>query len=350
MLTSFNTKVSPKYSCIHCDYNASRLSQYNKHILTAKHMKLTSVNQKVSKQYCCECCNYETTIHSNYKKHLLTEKHLKVSKVSKVSNTVSQPIMCDICNKIYNSRVGLWQHKKKCSQKPIENTVIPDTPNTVIDVSLIMSLVKDNKDFTKQMLDNQNVLINKVIELSREPNTVNNTNCNNTNNNNHFNLNLFLNETCKDAINITDFVKTIVSELQLEDLEETARLGYVAGISRIFVNALSNLEVNKRPIHCTDIKRETVYIKDEDKWEKENPDKQTLKNVVDYVADANMRQINDWKEENPNWTDNESQEGQVLNKIYMATIGGGTDEEDNKYMKKIIKNVLQEVVVEKEGE
>ena len=244
----------------------------------------------------------------------------------------------------------------------MENTlVVSDITNP----AFIMNLVKDNQEFKSLLMESQKiqfeqqkkqeVLINKVIELSQEPRTVNQGNITNhgnitQNNQKHFNLQFFLNDTCKDAINITDFVKTIVSELQLEDLEETARLGYVDGISRIFVNALSNLEINKRPIHCTDIKRETVYVKHKDNWEKENQDKQNLKKAVDFIANKNMYQINDWKEENPNWTDNESQEGQVLNKLYMATTGGFSDEEDTKYVKKIIKNVLQEVVVEKEGE
>jgi hypothetical protein len=110
------------------------------------------------------------------------------------------------------------------------------------------------------------------------------------------------------------------------------------------------MEVNKRPIHCTDIKRETVYVKNKDSWEKENTDKKNLKKAVDFIANKNMHQIIDWKEENPNWTDYESEEGQVLNKMYMATTGGTTYEEDIKYVGKIIKNVLQEVLIEKEGE
>ena len=349
MLTSLNAKVSTKYSCIHCDYNTCRQSQYNKHILTAKHMKLTSVNQKVSKHYLCECCNYDTTIHSNYKKHLLTEKHLKVSKVS---NKVSQPITCDICNKLYKSRVGLWNHKKKCSlvmENPLDNTL---TESDITNPSVIMNLIKDNQEFKSLLIEQQKEnkeLQNKLLELAKNQ-SITNTNCNNTTNNNqkHFNLQFFLNETCKDAINMNEFLKSI--EFHLEDLEETARLGYVDGVSRIFVRALKDMEVNKRPIHCTDIKRETVYVKTNDNWEKDNPEKKNLKKAVEYIATKNMYQINDWKEDNPNWTDNESEQGQVLNKMYMATTGGVTEEEDTKYVCKIIKNVLQEVVVDKEGE
>ena len=353
MLTNSNIKVSPNYSCIHCDYNTSRLSQYNKHILTAKHMKLTTVNQKVSKHYSCACCNYDTTIHSNYKKHLLTEKHLKLSKVSNVSKKVSQPIMCDICNKIYNSRVGLWNHKKKCSlfiEKPLEKeNSLALKESDITNPSIILNLMKENQEFKSLLIEQQKEnkeLINKVIELSQEPRILNHGNIT-QNNQKHFNLQFFLNETCKDAINMTEFLKSI--EFQLDDLEETARLGYVDGVSRIFVRALKDMEVNKRPIHCTDIKRETVYVKTNDNWEKDNPEKKNLKKAVDYIANKNMYQINDWKEQNPNWMDNESEECQVLNKMYMTTTGGVTEEEDTKYVNKIIKNVLNEVVIDKES-
>ena len=343
--------MSQIFSCEYCDYTTSGKTNYSKHLLICKNKNehILEINtifipEKTPKLWICEKCNFVSKKQNEYNRHLTTNKHLR-------DTTIASKHICGNCEKEYNSYKSLWQHKKKCSQKPLENTFIPDTPNTVIDVSFIMSLVKDNQDFTKQMLDNQNVLINKVIELSREPNTVNNTNCNNTNNtnNNHFNLNLFLNETCKDAINITDFVKTIVSELQLEDLEETAKHGYVAGISRIFVNALSNLEVNKRPIHCTDIKRETVYIKNKNLWEKDNQENEKLKNVVDYVADANMRQIDDWKQQHPYWNNNNSEESKVLDKMYMAALGGMNEDEDDKNMKKVIKTVLQEVVIEKEN-
>jgi protein-tyrosine phosphatase len=281
------------------------------------------------------------------------------------SEKVQKKFECN-CGNIYKYRQGLVKHKKKCSlliEKPLENILIV---SDITNPSFIMNLVKDNQELKSLLMESQRkqeeqnkkqeVLINKVIELSQEPRIVNHGNVTHNgnitqNNQKHFNLQFFLNDTCKDAINMNEFLKSIEFKLEdLEDLEETARLGYVDGISRIFVNALSNLEVNKRPIHCTDIKRETVYIKDEDKWEKENTDKQNLKKAVDFIANKNMYQINDWKEENPNWTDNESEQGQVLNKLYMATTGGFSDEEDKKYVCKIIKNVLQEVVVDKDGE
>ena len=336
------------YHCKNCDYTASNKTSYEKHLLTLKHkncinLALNSISSiekmpiKVAKVFTCEKCNFVCNKQSNYNMHITTKKHLH-----NMGETESAPTnKCDSCEKEFNSYNSLWKHKKKCSKKPLENTLISD--NT--DASLIISLLKDNQEFKTLLIEQQKEnkkLINKVIELSREPTTVN-TNCNN--NNNNFNLNLFLNETCKDAINMADFVKSIVEQLGLGDLEETARLGYVGGISRIFVNALSNMEVNKRPIHCTDIKRETVYIKDKDLWEK---DKEKLKNAVDYVAGVNMKQIDDWKEDHPGWNDSSSQESRVLDKIYMTALGGMNEDEDDKNMKKVIKNVLQEVVLDKD--
>ena len=316
---------------------------------------------------CCNICNYYTSSKKDFNKHITTRKHQKKDKSNQIEpkNPENPPcgFICKTCDKSYRSKSGLWNHKKKCSlviEKPLENTlVVSDITNP----SFIVNLVKDNQEFKSLLMESQKiqfeqqkkqeVLINKVIELSQEPRTVNQGNITNhgnitQNNQKHFNLNFFLNETCKDAINMNEFLKSI--EFRLEDLEETARVGYVDGVSRIFIRALKDMEVNKRPIHCTDIKRETVYVKNKDNWEKENTEKKNLKNAVDFIANKNMYQINDWKEENPNWTDNESEEGQVLNKMYMATTGGITDEEDTKYVCKIIKNVLQEVVVDKEDE
>ena len=187
-----------------------------------------------------------------------------------------------------------------------------------------------------------------MLEMSKTNSLVmNNSNNNTTNNttNNQFNLNFFLNETCKDAINLSEFMKSI--KLQLVDLENTARLGYVEGISRILIRALNDMDVDKRPIHCTDVKRETVYVKEQDNWEKENLDKDNLKRAVTFIADQNLSQINEWKQQNPKWDDNESQESQVLSKIYISALGGENPDEERKFMNKIIKNVIQEVVVDK---
>ena len=325
----------------------------------------SKIGSDSSKIFCCINCDYNTIRKSQYERHLSTSKHIRIHMDSKMdSEKVHKKFECN-CGNIYKYRQGLVKHKKKCSlfiEKPLENTLTL-TETDITNPSFIMNLVKDNQELKSLLMESQRkqeeqnkkqeVLINKVIELSQEPRTVNQGNITNhgnitQNNQKHFNLNFFLNETCKDAINMNEFLKSI--EFQLEDLEETARLGYVDGVSRIFIRALKDMEVNKRPIHCTDIKRETVYVKNKNSWEKDNPEKKNLKKAVDFIANKNMHQISDWKEENPNWTDNESDEGHVLNKMYMATTGGFSDEEDTKYVCKIIKNVLHEVVVDKEGE
>jgi hypothetical protein len=218
----------------------------------------------------------------------------------------------------------------------------------------MLELIKNNLELQSVV---QNVVIeqnNMIKELTtaNEKLVQNTTNSNNTTTNtmnhttnNQFNLNFFLNEKCKDAINMSEFIKSI--NVQLQDLEDTARLGHVEGISRIFIRALNDMDVEKRPIHCTDVKRETVYVKDQDNWEKDNSEKNKLRRAVDYIVDKNMRQIDDWKEQNPNWEDYNSEESHVLNKIYINALGGVTPDEERKFTNKIIKNVLQEVVVDK---
>lgn len=340
MLITSNIKVSEKYSCLCCDYNTSRLSQYNKHILTTKHLNLTTPNQKVTKHYFCECCNYDTILHTNYKKHLLTVKHLKLSKLSTVSKKVSQPIKCDICDKIYNSRPGLWNHKKKCSQKPLENSLnITDITNP----SIIMNLIKENQEFKSLLIEQnkkQEELINKVIELSREPRIINNGTM--TQNNNKFNLQLFLNDTCKDAITLQQFIENI--QISLEDLENVGRNGYLKGISDIFINKLNTLDITKRPIHCTDVKREVIYLKEEDTWNKDDKDNTKLKNAIRTIEDKNWNKIPDWQRENPEVIHSDTPEYKMREKI-MRNIA----DHDNidKLREKVVKVLAKETHVDK---
>lgn len=357
-----------KYHCKSCDYTTSNKYDYSKHILTRKHQivnnfdlfsikSIEKAQTKIAKKFTCDKCEYFTDNKSLYDRHVNTRKHLQKSQETQENTTH----VCNICNKQYNSYNSLWKHSRKCvSTPPIQKNEMEESvgeilnesrvtaappPSTDISSNIMMEFLKTSKEMQMFLIEQNKELQNKLMELAKNQTVTTNTNCHNTTNNQQFNLQFFLNEKCKDAINMVEFVKSI--KLQLEDLEETARLGYVEGISRIFVRALNDMDLEKRPIHCTDIKRETVYVKNNDNWEKENPDKKTLKKAVCYIANKNIHQIDDWKQQNPNWTNYDSEEGQVLNKIYMATTGGGTDEEDEKYVKKIIKNVLQEVMVEK---
>lgn len=288
--------------------------------------------------YRCTCCNYTTNKRGEYNKHIQRTNHSDM-----VGGGVETNYICD-CGKKYKHRQSLFTHKKKCN---MINKISESN-------ELMLELIKNNLELQSVV---QNVVIeqnNMIKELTtaNEKLVQNTTNSNNTTTNtmnhttnNQFNLNFFLNEKCKDAINMTEFIKSI--NVQLQDLEDTARLGHVEGISRIFIRALNDMDVEKRPIHCTDVKRETVYVKDQDNWEKDNSEKNKLRRAVDYIVDKNMRQIDDWKEQNPNWEDYNSEESHVLNKIYINALGGVTPDEERKFTNKIIKNVLQEVVVDK---
>jgi hypothetical protein len=210
-------------------------------------------NSIVANKYCCQVCDYGTSHKSNYEKHLNSKKHDGIINGSKSSKQRIKHI-CNICSKKYSTQSGLWKHKQKCIEivADIVNIKKHITPTT----EMFYELLKQNNEF-KDLIVEQN---KQIIELSSKPTT--------TNNNRKFNLNSFLNETCKDALNINDFVKNL--QITEKDVDETNKIGYVNGITKIFINALEKLEINQRPVHCSDTKRESVYIRHDNKWEKEN--------------------------------------------------------------------------------
>jgi len=201
---------------------------------------------------------------------------------------------------------------------------------------MIINLLEQNKELQKQL-----------VELSKQTTVINNNNTTTTNNtmNNQFNLNVFLNEECKDALNIADFVESL--KLTVSDLEQTGRLGFTQGITRIFVQALKQLDVNMRPLHCTDIKRETVYIKDQDNWEKEDAEKTRLRNVLKRIARKNLKMLPEWQEKNPEFRYLDTRENNEFIQISLSSLGPESKEEQEKQEDKIIRNVLKEVALEK---
>jgi hypothetical protein len=256
---------------------------------------LTDLVPKSSINFECKICDYFTSRQSQYDRHLSTDKHKNQQK-STISDKESSDYICH-CGKIYKERTGLWRHKKKClQQSKNHNSSLSNSENVE---SLVQYLMKENSDF-KQLIIDQN---KQMIDLSK--NAGHNNITNNTTNNN-FNLNFFLNETCKDAMNIMDFVNQLnVSTL---DLEETGRLGYSEGISKIFINGLKNLDIPDRPIHCSDFKRETLYIKDQDQWNKETDDKALLTSAIKHIAHKNIKQIKEWTKEHPEYNDSNSKQ------------------------------------------
>jgi hypothetical protein len=306
---------------------------------------LTESCGKVAKLLYCSVCDYTTSRKSSYDKHVLTSKH-KNKGIINISLTESCEksekcceFVCQHCNKEYKSRVGLWKHKQTCKPSEESDDDEDKKSDEISDKDLIMMIVKQNTELIKENNEFKSMMM-EVIKNGTMQNSHNTTNSHNK----AFNLQFFLNETCKDAMNITDFVESI--KLQLSDLERVGELGYVEGISNIIVKNLKDLDVTQRPVHCTDKKRETMYVKDEDKWEKDEEQKKMHK-LVRKVADKNARMLPKFKEAHPDCLKSTSRYSDQYSKIIMEAMGGRGDNDFEKE-EKIIKKVSKEVVVEKE--
>jgi len=292
---------------------------------------------KICSRFWCKKCDYKTSKKSSYDNHCSTDKHKKAffdnvlttddNAKTCQSSSVTNSYVC-ICKKEFNDRAGLWRHKKKCATFQDKKVAEP------INNNLIVELLKQNQEFKHQ-----------IIELSKERTMIiNNNNNNTTNNNQNFNMNFFLNEQCKGALDIMDFVSSL--KVQLSDLENTGNVGYVKGISDIFVRGLKELDVYKRPIHCSDIKREIMYVKDKDVWKKDE-DKEKVKKVIKNIANKNFKQINEWVDENPEANDIRTKKHDQYMKILIKCSGGIDREEDDIFYNKIITNVAKEVQIDK---
>lgn len=302
---------------------------------------LTKKVPKSSKIYECEQCAYKTVRESQFERHLLTAKHQKLTSLTqKVPKSSKTTFICEYCEKQYKSRVGLWKHKQLCSENLDENISIAEHHHlkTHHESNTIIELIKQNQEF-KELIIEQN---KQLIELSQKPTTTNNTI---NNNNQKFNLNFFLNEQCKDAINMSEFLENM--ELDMEDLMETGRLGYVNGISRILINKLRELDTYKRPLHCTDLKRETLYIRENDEWSKENDSKEALKGLVNRVANKNCKNIEQWTDKHPEYQIFDSPENMEYVKLTQAVLGGLGEQESKQFRDKIVRNVIKEVMINK---
>jgi hypothetical protein len=340
--------------------------------------KNSQKSQKIKKEYNCECCNYNTSYKKDYSKHILTAKHQKLEELTKnrtilTDNISSLEFVCNNCNKKYNSRVGLWYHKNKnyCNKETRE-AIIPEEVPTIIQGTKLMAgssdipielilevikqskevqnvLIEQNKELQKQLLEQNEKMLEQsdkhhkqMLEIVKKPNIINT----NSNNKTAFNLQFFLNETCKDAMNIVDFVNSL--KLTNNDFETTGKLGFVNGISRIFINNLKKMDVITRPLHCTDVKRETVYIKDNDTWEKDNEEKKKLNWAVNRIAQLNLNQIQQWQQQYPDCVKNNTPANEKFTELALAALGGRGEDEILKFNDKIMKNVLKEVILSKE--
>ena len=295
-------------------------------------------SKKISSKYICEICDYVTSKKTDYEKHVTTSKHLNRTEMivngSEKSQKVAKLYTCD-CGRIYKYDSGYYRHKKICNKDNNENNAEKDVDK------LVNYLMKENAEF-KQLLIDQN---KHMVELAKNSGH-NITNNNNTTNNNSFNLSVYLNETCKDALNIMDFVNQL--QVGIKDLEETGRLGFANGISQIFINGLKQIDINNRPVHCSDLKRETLYIKNNNEWNKEDGERKVLTSAIKHVVNKNIKQIPEWTKVHPDFNDSDSKQNDRYLQIVMESMSGSSQEEATKNYNKIIKNIAKETVIEKE--
>jgi len=287
---------------------------------------------KISSNFHCKKCDYTTCVKFNYRIHLDSKKHknnVLTTNDNELLGKIRKKYECEICEKIFNDRAGLWRHNKKCSEPQISNK------SPEISQELILTIIKQNSE-----------LQNTIIEMSKNINTTNSHNNTNNTSNSHnktFNLQFFLNETCKNAMNITDFVDSI--KLQLSDLINVGEIGYVEGLSNIITKNLNALDVTQRPVHCTDKKREVLYVKDENKWEKEDEAKNKIRKVIKRVMIKNQRLLPEYKEKYPDYNKSSSKISDQYNTIIIESMGGRGDNDVEKE-NKIIKNITKVTTID----
>ena len=302
-------------------------------------------NAKNAEYLYCENCNFKCFKKSNWNTHIHTRKHEIRTNTNKYEreNAEKMPLHnksynCN-CGKYFKHASSLWNHKKKCRIIPVDdiNTIPLDNPFVNQSqpgfVTTIVQLIKQNQDF-KELLVEQN---HTIIELSKKDTTT-------TNNNQKFNLNFFLNDTCKDAMNMSDFIENM--NVQFEDIENIGRNGYVAGMTDLIISRIKNLDVTKRPMHCTDMKRETVYIKDNDVWEKD-ANNAKLHKMIGCIAHQNYGIIPAWRDKYPDSTNAETPKFEFCITM-MRNVLGDAGEEQTRLDNKVIRNVTKHINVDKQ--
>ena len=325
METQKTQKTQKHNVCNLCDFTCSNVYDYRRHLLTRKHKNNVNGNKM------------ETLHVENYPHDISLDKNHDETLVSNIwsgeKTQKNAKYTCD-CGKLFNTRCGLWKHKQKCCIEPNK-----------LDTNTVMQIIHQNEEF-KTILLEQN---NKILDLCKTG--INNTtNINNNminSNNKSFNLNVFLNEKCKDAMNINDFVDSI--QITVDDIEDMGKLGYVNGLSKLIIKNLKAIDVHLRPVHCTDQRRETVYMKEKNQWSKDNDDKQQIRNFIKLIANKNSKNVNLFKRKYPDCDDYYSKYNDQYNKIIMEAFGGfNTKEYDSET--KIIKKLVKEISIDKDTE
>ena len=303
-------------------------------------MKKTPKNAEI---FNCNCCDFITSKQSDWKRHCLTPKHKNRTILNEKNAENAKNFFCKKCQKTYKARNSLWYHEQKCNI--ISNMVLQHSENYEqykTNDNNTTNKTNEIKEFMNYLIKENAELKNIIIDVAK--NGKNHTIYNNNSHNKSFNLNFFLNETCKDAMNISDFVKSL--QIQLSDLENVGEVGFVNGITNIIVKNLKNLDVTQRPIHCTDSKREVLYVKDENTWEKDNEENKKIRRAIKQVAYKNTFLLKDFREKHPDCGKSESKYSDQYNKLVIEAMGGRGDNDAEKE-NKIIKNIAREVIIDK---
>ena len=301
------------YTCKICDFKCSKLSNYNSHLMTAKHKMMTNDDKNDDKKM---PKNAAALLESKY--------------------------VCE-CGKRYKYRQGLSLHRKKCSYKEQQNIITTNEIPDRLDTASVISLIKQNEEFKQLMVEQhtENVALQKkLVDTVKEGTVINNNTTNNNTNNNHFNLNFFLNDTCKDAMNITDFLGNM--NVNIDEIEYIGNHGYVNGMTKMIMDRLKVMDITKRPIHCTDIKRETMYIKDQDEWSKDTDELTKLRKILTRITMNNYRKVPDWKTAHPKSEQMDTRDYNFCYKM-MRVILGDVEEAQIKLDNKIIKTMSKEL-------
>jgi hypothetical protein len=302
----------------------------------------------------CEHCNFRCFKKSNYTIHTNTKKHMSRVTGNELENAemkINANYNCD-CGKNYATLSGLWKHKAKCliktesqEKQPLEvHTGNVNSVDMLIQTqtTLILELVKQNQEFRQLLMDQSKTMVDVA---KNQGNNNHNTMNHSHNNNKTFNLNFFLNETCKDAMNMKDFIQSL--EMTLPELEKMGEVGFAEGMSRVFVDRLNKLDVTNRPIHCSDVKREIIHIKDDNKWERDNANLDRLKKIIKQLTHKNILRVDDWKKANQGCTEYNSRKNAQYLKIKMEAIGPVDDVEVKRDFGKIIRRVAENTAIDK---
>ena len=302
---------------------------------------------KTRQNFKCDCCHYICYKKSDYDKHNSTLKHAirlhgNQPEVAEIQKLAKIDFTCT-CGKTFKTNSGLWKHRKSCENK--SNIEQEKTDSSL--ASMFVEMVKQNEEFKKIMMEQTKCILeqnSKLVELANNQSVTNNNNGTINNTMNKFNLNFFLNETCKDAMNIQEFIDYV--KVQHSDFENFGKYGYVESMTRIIMRNLMELEVHRRPIHCTDAKREVLYVKDNNVWINDFSREKIIR-AIKYIAAKNVKQIPGWMDHNPDSKNTQTKLHDKYMRMVCHSMGGRDEAEDQEYYKKIIHNLAKEVIIDK---